>query len=38
LSIGEAIASGKVITIKSADEIDRFEKGAILVTEMADPD
>ncbi len=38
LSIGEAIAAGKVCRLKSADEIDRFEDGAILVTEMTDPD
>ncbi len=38
LSIGEAIAAGKVCRLKSADEIDQFEDGAILVTEMTDPD
>ena len=38
LAIGEAIASGDVSVIKSADEIDRFEKGSILVTGMTDPD
>lgn len=38
LSIGQAIAVGKVCLIKSADEIDRFEDGAILVTAMTDPD
>lgn len=38
LAIGQAIAAGKVQVIKSADEIDRFEKGSILVTGMTDPD
>jgi pyruvate,water dikinase len=38
LAIGEAIASGKVLVIKSADEMDRFEENAILVTGMTDPD
>ncbi|MGM0428524.1 MAG: phosphoenolpyruvate synthase, partial [Thermodesulfobacteriota bacterium] len=38
LSIGEAIAAGKVCRIKSAEQIDQFEDGAILVTEMTDPD
>ncbi|MDZ7762426.1 MAG: phosphoenolpyruvate synthase [Desulfovermiculus sp.] len=38
LSIGDAIASGKVCRIKSADDIQSFESGSILVTEMTDPD
>ena len=38
LSIGEAIAAGKVCRIKSAEQINEFEDGAILVTEMTDPD
>jgi pyruvate,water dikinase len=38
LAIGDAIATGKVCRLKSADEIDRFRKGAVLVTEMTDPD
>jgi pyruvate,water dikinase len=38
LSIGEAIAAGKVCLIKSAAEIDQFEDGAILVTGITDPD
>jgi pyruvate,water dikinase len=37
-AIGEAIAAGKACVIKSADEIDRFRDGSILVTEMTDPD
>jgi pyruvate,water dikinase len=38
LAIGEAIAKGPVMMIQSADEIDRFEDGAVLVTGMTDPD
>jgi pyruvate,water dikinase len=38
LSIGDAIATGKVSRILSADEIDQVEDGSILVTEMTDPD
>ncbi len=38
IRIGEAIASGKVCKIMSPDEIDKFEDGSILVTEMTDPD
>ncbi len=38
LSIGQAIAAGKACLIRSPREIDRFEDGAILVTEMTDPD
>jgi pyruvate,water dikinase len=38
LSIGQSIAEGEVQLIHSADEIDRFEEGGILVTEMTDPD
>ena len=38
LAIGEAIAAGDVCVIKSADEIDRFQDDAILVTGMTDPD
>lgn len=38
LAIGEAIATGKALVIESADDIDRFEDGAILVTGMTDPD
>ncbi len=38
LSIGEAIAAGKVQVIKSASEIERFTEGNILVTGMTDPD
>ncbi|MEQ9551516.1 MAG: phosphoenolpyruvate synthase [Coleofasciculus sp. G3-WIS-01] len=38
LSIGDAIAAGKVCRIKSAADIDRFEENTILVTGMTDPD
>lgn len=38
ISIGQAIAIGKVCLIKSARDIDQFEDGAILVTGMTDPD
>jgi len=38
LAIGEAIASGQAQVIHSADQINRFEKGSILVTGMTDPD
>ena len=38
LAIGQAVAAGKVMRIKSADQIGDFEKGAVLVTEMTDPD
>ena len=38
VSIGQAIAAGKVCNILSAHDIDRFEDDCILVTEMTDPD
>jgi len=38
VSIGQAIAAGKALRIKSAEEIERFEDGSVLVTEMTDPD
>ncbi len=38
LSIGDAIVAGKVCLIRSAQEIEQFEEGAILVTETTDPD
>ena len=37
-SIGGANAAGKVLVLKSTDDIDRFEDDAILVTGMTDPD
>jgi len=38
LAVGQAIAAGKVCRIENADDIDRFEADAILVTAMTDPD
>jgi pyruvate, water dikinase len=38
LSIGEAIASGKICKLKNPSEIGQFQKGAILVTATTDPD
>jgi pyruvate,water dikinase len=38
LAIGQAVADGPALLIKSADDIDQFEEGAVLVTEMTDPD
>jgi pyruvate,water dikinase len=38
LAIGEAVATGPVMLIESASEIDRFEDNAVLVTGMTDPD
>ena len=38
LSIGEAIASGKVCRVQSSKDIDRVKDNSILVTEMTDPD
>jgi len=38
LSIGQSIAEGEVQLIHSADEIENFEEGGILVTDMTDPD
>jgi pyruvate, water dikinase len=38
ISIGEAIAAGKLCKILNVKNIDQFRKGDILVTEMTDPD
>lgn len=38
LAIGQAIAAGKVCVLHGPDEIDQFRDGAVLVTEMTDPD
>jgi pyruvate,water dikinase len=38
ISIGEAIAAGRVCRLKSAHDIADFVDGSILVTEMTDPD
>jgi pyruvate, water dikinase len=37
-AIGDAIATGRVCRLDSPDEIDEFEAGGVLVTEMTDPD
>jgi pyruvate, water dikinase len=38
LAIGDAIGVGKVCKLASADDIENFETGAVLVTAMTDPD
>jgi pyruvate,water dikinase len=38
LAVGDAIGTGKVCRLDSADEIERFETGAVLVTKITDPD
>ena len=38
LAVGQSIVAGRAQVIKSAEEIDRFEEGGILVTGMTDPD
>lgn len=38
LSIGDAVAKGRVCVIESPREIDRFVDGAVLVTRTTDPD
>ncbi|SFP76366.1 phosphoenolpyruvate synthase [Tranquillimonas alkanivorans] len=38
LSVGDAVAAGRVCLIESAKDIDRFVDGAILVTSTTDPD
>lgn len=38
LSVGDAIATGKVCLIENVEDIEKFESGTILVTEMTDPD
>ena len=38
LAIGQAIAAGEVQVIASADDVDSFTDGKVLVTEMTDPD
>ena len=37
-AIGDAISAGKACVIRSADDISQFRDGAILVTEITDPD
>ncbi|WP_244500438.1 PEP/pyruvate-binding domain-containing protein [Methyloceanibacter methanicus] len=38
LAVGDAIGTGKVCHLDSADDIERFEPGAVLVTKITDPD
>jgi pyruvate, water dikinase len=38
LSIGDAVATGRVCLIESARDIERFVEGAVLVTRNTDPD
>ncbi len=38
LAVGDAVGTGRVCRLESAEEIDRFEPGAVLVTGMTDPD
>ncbi len=38
LSVGEAVAAGRICLIEHARDIDRFVDGAILVTSTTDPD
>jgi pyruvate, water dikinase len=38
LAVGQAIGAGPVQVIGSADDIDEFTEGSVLVTEMTDPD
>jgi pyruvate,water dikinase len=38
LSIGDAVVAGRVCLIEDVKDIDRFVDGAILVTQMTDPD
>jgi pyruvate,water dikinase len=37
-AIGDAVSAGRACLLKSAEDIEQFEAGAILVTEMTDPD
>ena len=38
LAVGDSIATGKVCRLASAKDIDRFQDGAVLVTQTTDPD
>ncbi|MGD8614684.1 MAG: phosphoenolpyruvate synthase [Gammaproteobacteria bacterium] len=38
LSVGDAVAAGRVCKLHNASEIDRFKDDAVLVTGMTDPD
>jgi pyruvate,water dikinase len=37
-AVGSKIGVGRAMVIKTASEIERFDKGAVLVTDMTDPD
>ncbi len=37
-AVGQTIAAGEACVIRNVDEIDSFRPGAILITEMTDPD
>ena len=37
-AVGDAIATGRVCRLDSAEQIDEFETGSVLVTQMTDPD
>ena len=37
-SIGEKIGSGRVRVIENVEEMERLDEGAVLVTDMTDPD
>jgi pyruvate,water dikinase len=37
-AIGQKIGQGKVVLVRSADEMDRVKEGDVLVTDMTDPD
>ena len=38
LAVGDAIGTGKVCRLDSADQIERFRTGSVLVTKITDPD
>ena len=38
LAVGDSISTGKVCRLASVKDIDRFQKGAVLVTQTTDPD
>ena len=38
MAVGELIGTGKASVIKSAEQIEQFKEGMVLVTEMTDPD
>jgi pyruvate,water dikinase len=38
LAVGDSIGTGPALVIKSAEQIKQFKPGAVLVTEMTDPD